>query len=72
MPFLEPGYLFSVFLVFVQMWVRWTLPRIRLDQIMHLCLKVLLPFGIACMVGAALWEMLLPGKALLFLPRWGQ
>ncbi len=58
----------SIFGVFVQMWLRWTLPRIRLDQVMHLCLKVLLPFGIVCMIGAALWEYFLPGHVLWFVP----
>jgi hypothetical protein len=39
--------------------IRWTLPRIRLDQVMHLCLKVLLPFSIACVVGASAWQLAL-------------
>lgn len=59
----------GILLVLVQMWVRWTLPRVRLDQIMHLCMKFLLPFGLACMVGAAAWRLLLGEHALLFLPR---
>ncbi|MGI6686659.1 MAG: NADH-quinone oxidoreductase subunit NuoH [Bacillota bacterium] len=34
-------------LVFGQMWVRWTFPRIRIDQMMHFNWKVLLPISIA-------------------------
>ena len=51
----------SMFLVFVQMWLRWTLPRIRLDQIMHVCLKVLLPWTMVAMVATSAIELWWPG-----------
>lgn len=48
----------SVVLYFIMIWVRWTLPRIRIDQVMHLCLKVLLPLSLACVVWAAVQVVL--------------
>jgi NADH-quinone oxidoreductase subunit H len=53
----------SLFLVLVQMWVRWTLPRVRLDQMMYVCWKVLLPVGLACLLGTCLWELVFGGRA---------
>lgn len=50
-------------LVFVQMWIRWTLPRPRIDQVLYACVKVLLPIACALLLGAALWQLLVPEMA---------
>jgi NADH-quinone oxidoreductase subunit H len=47
-------------LIFVQMWLRWTLPRIRVDQVMYTCIKVLLPMSLIALIGTALWVALVP------------
>src|SRR5205085_228849 len=49
-------------IVFVQMWLRWTLPRPRIDQVLYACVKVLLPLSCALLLGAALWQLLIPDR----------
>lgn len=46
-------------LVFVQIWVRWTLPRLRIDQVMTTCLKYLVPISCFLFLGAVLWPLIL-------------
>jgi NADH-quinone oxidoreductase subunit H len=51
----------SWFLVFMMMWVRWTLPRLRIDQVMMACLKYLLPISCALLLGVSFWRLVMPG-----------
>ena len=48
-------------LLFVMMWVRWTLPRLRIDQVMMLCLKYLIPISCVLVVGVSTWTLFIPG-----------
>jgi len=58
--FAQIGVMFSkvIFFIFVFMWIRWTLPRFRYDQLMHLGWKGLIPLAIV--------NMLLTGAVMLY------
>ena len=47
--------------VTVMMWARWTLPRLRIDQVLTTCLKYCVPLAAAAFLGAMLWSGLVPG-----------
>ncbi len=62
LPFLQfiPSYLWFFLklsaLLFVFIWVRGTLPRMRVDQVMNFAWKFMLPMAFTCLISAAIWH----------------
>jgi NADH-quinone oxidoreductase subunit H len=53
----------SSFFIFLLIWIRWTLPRLRVDQLMAMCWKYLVPIGFVCLIGSLLWMSILGNRA---------
>jgi NADH-quinone oxidoreductase subunit H len=49
---------------FVVIWLRWTFPRLRVDQLMSLCYRYLVPLAFLCLLGNAVYLLLIPAGSL--------
>lgn len=54
----------TLLLYYVVIWIRWTLPRLRVDQLMSICWKYLTPIAIFNLVGCAIWMVMFNGKSM--------
>jgi NADH-quinone oxidoreductase subunit H len=48
-------------LIFVFIWIRGTLPRLRMDQLMNFAWKFMLPMALINIISAAVWHFMPPG-----------
>jgi NADH-quinone oxidoreductase subunit H len=55
----------TLFLIFVFMWVRWTLPRLRFDQLMMLAWRALIPISLAIVMMTAIVIFAYNGRSYL-------
>jgi NADH-quinone oxidoreductase subunit H len=55
----------ALFFVFVVIWIRWTVPRIRVDQMMSMCWKYLVPIAFVNLLGVAVWIAIWPDDTVI-------
>ncbi len=55
-----------VWLLYVQIWIRWTLPRIRIDQVLYACIQYMLPLMMVILLGHTLYELLVPVHGIVW------
>jgi len=51
--------------VTVMMWVRWTLPRLRIDQVITTCLKYCVPIAATSFLIATVWQFEFPNGLII-------
>jgi len=50
-------------IIFVLIWIRGTVPRLRMDQLMNFAWKFMLPLVLLNLITAAIWHFMAPGAA---------
>jgi NADH-quinone oxidoreductase subunit H len=55
-------------LITVMMWLRWSLPRLRIDQVMMVCLKYFLPISCGLLLGVCVWDLYVPRPVAAVVP----
>ena len=53
--------LVAIILIFI--WIRGTVPRLRMDQLMNFAWKFMIPMVLINLIGAAVWHFMQPGLA---------
>lgn len=52
-------------IVFFVIQLRWTLPRLRVDQLMITCWKYLVPLSLAAILGVLVWIAVVPARGIV-------
>jgi len=50
---------------FVVIWLRWTFPRLRVDQLMSVCYRYLVPLAFLCLLANAVYLLVVPAGTLI-------
>ena len=64
--FLQSGVFIAkaAILYYIVIWIRWTLPRLRVDHLMSLCWKYLTPIAFFNLIGSAVWVYFFGNRSL--------